>query len=393
MTRMLASVKDVKEAEIALGGQADIIDLKDPSAGALGAVSTATIRDTVAFVAGRRALSAVAGDLPMEPEPIHARVAEIAATGVDYVKIGFFPSPAAEACAAALAPLAARTKLVAVLFADLEPDLGLLPVLNRHGFHAVMVDTARKDGKRLLDHMAMTGIGAFVAGAKALGLRVGLAGSLEAPDVPRLLAFAPDFLGFRGALCAAGRTGVLDAGAMAQIRGLIPEEAAGRRSAGVDYRLLAARGYAPGSIDPALGTDRIFVRDFVLPVEIGAYSFEHGHTQKVRFDVSVDVLRVTDRPEDMRHVFSYDIIMDGIRAIVAHGHVDLSETLAERVAQMVLESPRVTRAVVQVEKLELGPGGVGVRIERKQAKPLAASLGGGEASPAGSGGGRKGAGP
>ena len=114
------------------------------------------------------------------------------------------------------------------------------------------------------------------------------------------------------------------------------------------------------------------MRDFLLPVQIGAYSFEHGHTQKVRFDVTADVLRVTKNPEDMRHVFSYDIIMDGIRAIIARGHVELSETLAEQVAAHVLEDPRVVRVTVRVEKLELGAGGVGVEIERKRAseKPM-----------------------
>ncbi len=376
MTKMLASVTGVEEAEIALSGQVDIIDLKNPSAGALGAAALETIRATVVSVAGRRPVSAVAGDLPMQPELIRARVEKIAATGVDYVKIGFFPSGENAACAAALEAIARRVKLVAVLFADLEPDFGLLPVLAGHGFHGVMVDTARKGGGRLLDHMAVARVDAFVAAAKAHGLLAGLAGSLEAPDVPRLLPFAPDFLGFRGALCAAsGRTGAIDAQAVVKIRALIPEEAPASRSAGVDYRLLAARGYAPGSIDPTLGTDRIFVRDFVLPVEIGAYSFEHGHTQKVRFDVSADVLRVTERPEDMRHVVSYDIIMDGIRAIVARGHVELSETLAEQVAALVLESPRVVRVVVRVEKLELGPGGVGVEIERKRADSKAARKG------------------
>ena len=68
--------------------------------------------------------------------------------------------------------------------------------------------------------------------------------------------------------------------------------------------------------------------------QIGAYSFEHGHTQKVRFDVAADVLRVTAAPEDMRHVFSYDVIMDGIRAIVGARPCQLSEALAEKVAHM-----------------------------------------------------------
>jgi dihydroneopterin aldolase len=368
MTKMLASVADLAETEIAVAGGADIIDLKDPKAGALGAVATDIIRQAVKAVAGRRATSAVLGDLPMEPETVRARAEEVAATGVDYVKSGFFPSANAAACAEALAPIAARAKLIAVLFADREPEFGLLDDFAKHGFHGVMVDTADKAKGRLLDHLPPERIPVFVDRARSLGLKVGLSGSLEAPDIPRLLPFAPDFLGFRGALCdRSQRTAAIDAEAVKHIRSLIPEEQQADRSATVDYRLLAARGYSPGAGDPTLGSDKIFVRDFVVPVQIGAYSFEHGHTQKVRFDVIADVLRVTKNPEHMRHVFSYDIIMDGIRAIVARGHVELSETLAEQVAAHVLEDPRVVRVTVRVEKLELGPGGVGVEIERRRA--------------------------
>ncbi|TIP87778.1 MAG: hypothetical protein E5X63_08075, partial [Mesorhizobium sp.] len=366
MTRMLASVTGVDEAEIALSGGVDIVDLKEPKAGALGAVSTQTIRRTISLIAGRAPVSAVCGDLPMEPETIRAKAEEIAATGVDYVKIGFFSSANAAACAAALEPLAARTKLIAVLFADLAPDFELLPKFAKHRFYGAMVDTANKANGRLLDHLPPERIPGFIDRTKSLGLMVGLSGSLEAPDIPRLLPFAPDFLGFRGALCGhSGRVGSISPEAVSQIRELVPEASRAGGASSVDYRLLAARGYSPGT-DPTLGTDKIFVRDFVLPVQIGAYSFEHGHTQKVRFDVTADVLQVTDHPEDMRHVFSYDIIMDGIRTIVARGHIQLSEALAEQVATYILENPRVVRVTVRVEKLELGPGGVGVEIERKR---------------------------
>jgi dihydroneopterin aldolase len=368
MTKMLASVADLAETEIAVAGGADIIDLKDPKAGALGAVASETIRQAVKAIAGRRLTSAVLGDLPMEPGTIRAKAEEVAATGVDYVKVGFFPSPNAAACAEALAPIAARTKLIAVLFADKDPDFGLLDLFAKHGFHGVMVDTADKTKGRLLDHLPPERNPVFVDRARSLGLKVGLSGSLETPDIPRLLPFAPDFLGFRGALCdRSERSASISMEAVKHIRSLIPEERQADRSESVDYRLLAARGYAPGQGAPTLGTDKIFVRDFVLPVQIGAYSFEHGHTQKVRFDVTADVLRVTKNPEDMRHVFSYDIIMDGIRAIIARGHVELSETLAEQVAAHVLEDPRVVRVTVKVEKLELGAGGVGVEIERRRA--------------------------
>ncbi|TKT69363.1 (5-formylfuran-3-yl)methyl phosphate synthase [Aquamicrobium sp. LC103] len=368
MTKMLASVTGPEEAEIVADGGADIVDLKDPTTGALGAATVDTIRRTVSGLGGRVPVSAVCGDLPMEPGTIAGKATEMAATGVDYVKIGFFPSRNVAACAAALAPLSRQTKLVAVLFSDLDPDFGLLPVFAANGFHAVMVDTADKSNGRLLDHLPPERIPAFVDAARAAGLKVGLSGSLEAPDIPRLLPLRPDFLGFRGALCGdAGRAAAIDPEAVKTIRSLIPEERLAATAPGVDYRLLA-RGYSPDAVNPSLGTDRIFVRDFVLPVQIGAYSFEHGHTQKVRFDVSADVLRMTSNPEDMRHVFSYDVIMDGIRTIVARGHVQLSEALAEQVASHVLEDPRVVSVRVRVEKLELGPGGVGVEIERKRAK-------------------------
>ncbi|MGB3388187.1 MAG: (5-formylfuran-3-yl)methyl phosphate synthase [Pseudaminobacter sp.] len=375
MTKMLASVTDTGEAETAIAGNVDIVDLKDPKAGALGALPIADIGALVAAIAGRVPVSAVCGDLPMDPDLIRAKAEEVAAAGVDYVKIGFFPSEKAAACARALSPLAARVKLIGVLFADKEPDFGLLPVFAECGFHGAMLDTAVKNGSRLLDHMPPTGIPDFTGSCRELKLMSGLSGSLEAPDVPRLLPLKPDFLGFRGALCGpSDRTGKIDAEAVRQIRALIPEERQAEGRSSVDYRLLAARGYSPGAADATHGTDKIFVRDFVLPVEIGAYSFEHGHTQKVRFDVTADVLRVTNTPEDMRHVFSYDVIMDGIRAIVARGHVQLSEALAEHVAAHVLEDPRVMRVTVRVEKLELGPGGVGVEIERRRAKEQSRSL-------------------
>jgi (5-formylfuran-3-yl)methyl phosphate synthase len=368
MTKMLASVQDRQEAEIVFQNGADIIDLKDPGNGALGAVEPDKLLEVIDFISGRRPVSAACGDLPMDPETIRRKVEEIASTGLDYIKIGFFPFGQLAACIGVLQPLASHKKLIAVLFADHlnEYEENLAEKFAAAGFHGVMIDTAKKSAGRLLDHLTPDQIGHFVKDCQAHGLMSGVAGSLEAPDVPRLLAFKPDFLGFRGALCAGlSRMAPVDAQATAKIRALIPEAQGPGAPAGVDYKLLAARGYFPDPAQAGLGTDKIFVRDFVVPVQIGAYSFEHGKSQKVRFDVTADVLRVTRNPEDMRHVVSYDLIMDGIRAIVAQGHVELAETLAEQVAAFVLENPRVTRVVVRAEKLEIGPGGVGVEIERK----------------------------
>jgi dihydroneopterin aldolase len=111
-------------------------------------------------------------------------------------------------------------------------------------------------------------------------------------------------------------------------------------------------------------TDRIFVHDFVLPVRIGAFDREQDAPQKVRFNVDACVARPAQVPERLPEVFSYDVITDGIRGIVARGHVHLVEALAARIAALVLAHPQILSVTVRVEKLEVGPGSVGVEITR-----------------------------
>lgn len=370
MTLMLASVADAAEAEIAIVEGADIVDLKDPFQGPLGALPIATVRDVVAATAGRRLVSAVAGNLEMVPALLRDAAETLAATGVDYVKIGFFPSDAAGACIDALAPLAGRVRLIAVLFADLAIDLSLLSRLAAAGFAGVMLDTAMKGKGRLIDHMDIAALKDFVDACRDVKLAAGLAGALEPPDISRLLLLDPGFLGFRGALCTGrDRKAQLDAAHVKLIRDLIPRERVVKEASEefkVDWRLLAARGY---SVDPMSKTevDRVFVHDLVLPVFIGAYDFERGKVQRVRFCIDVDIRRSTYHAEDMRDVFSYDIVVDAIRLILNRGHVDLVETLAERIADALLSYPRVSRVTTRVEKLDVIEGRVGIEITREHA--------------------------
>jgi dihydroneopterin aldolase len=299
----------------------------------------------------------------------------MAETGVDYVKVGLFPGPRREDCIRALSALAQRTKIVGVMFADREPDGALAPVMANSGFAGAMLDTADKRNGRLLDYIDITGLGEFTDTLRTHRLMAGLAGSLEPPDVPRLLLLAPDFLGFRGALCAGrDRNAGLNAEATAMIRALIPADkrtagAGHPNSAKVDYRLLSARGYGPDKDGTA--TDRVFVRDLILPVRIGAYAREREKPQSVRFNVDAKVLRTGHAVEDMRDVFSYDLVTDGIRMIIAQEHIPFVETLAERIAGLVLAHRRVTGVTVKVEKLDVGPGAVGVEITRERPAEVA----------------------
>lgn len=234
MSRILASVTDRAEALIALECGADIIDLKNPAEGALGALPLAIIRDVVLAIEGQKPVSATVGDLPMEPRTLCEAVRRTAATGVDIVKVGFFGRSGHRDCIEALRDVASAVPIVAVLFADDAPDFSLVPYLASSGFYGVMLDTAIKNGKRLRDHLHDDQLEAFVHEAKALGLLTGLAGSLAVDDLSGLLPLDADYLGFRGALCGgANRVARLEGAHLLHLLNVlhscnkIPEELAG----------------------------------------------------------------------------------------------------------------------------------------------------------------------
>ncbi|MGH8630766.1 MAG: (5-formylfuran-3-yl)methyl phosphate synthase [Burkholderiales bacterium] len=224
MTAMLASVRALDEALLALKLGADLIDLKEPSRGALGALDHAAVRVMVHAVNRRRPVSATIGDIPsMDSEEMVAAVGQMSATGVDYIKIGFFAGERAFECARALSGPARQARLVAVIFADQRYDLTLVDALAAAGFAGAMLDTARKEGKSLRDRRSEAQLNAFVQRARSLGLLTGLAGSLRKDDIAPLLALGPDYLGFRGALCHSGeRVQVLEQTAFNRIREAIP---------------------------------------------------------------------------------------------------------------------------------------------------------------------------
>jgi dihydroneopterin aldolase len=226
MTAMLASVRTLDEALLALRLGADLIDLKEPSRGALGALDHAAVRVMVRAVAGRRAVSATIGDIPeMDPGEMVAAVEQMMATGVDLIKIGFFAHERTRECARALTALAARARLVAVIFADEPYDAALVDTLAAARFAGAMLDTSLKNGKTLRDRRTDAELATFVRRARGLGLLTGLAGSLRREDILPLLATEPDYLGFRGALCLGSeRVQMLDENAFAQIRNEIPRE-------------------------------------------------------------------------------------------------------------------------------------------------------------------------
>lgn len=219
MSGMLASVSNLEEALLAQRCEVDIIDLKQPAYGALGALAIEDVERIVRALAQKNRISATVGDLPMQPEILYAAVLTMAATGVDYVKIGFFPGGDSSACIEKLTPVSREHALIAVLFADSSPDYAVIEQLSQAGFCGVMLDTMDKAAGSLTQLTSMQQLHDFVTSARRYGLLTGLAGSLRAADIATLLPLQSDYLGFRGALCRQHqRTAQLDSGQITLIR-------------------------------------------------------------------------------------------------------------------------------------------------------------------------------
>lgn len=137
-----------------------------------------------------------------------------------------------------------------------------------------------------------------------------------------------------------------------------------------DIRLAFAhpeeRAAASAGADPR---DRISLRDHVVEADIGAFQQERGTKQRLRFNVVVEV-RPHPAPleDDVDRILSYDRITEAIAAELAEERLNLLETLAEKVAERVLAEPQAMRAFVRIEKLDRGPGALGVEIARSRAE-------------------------
>lgn len=206
-TQLLISVTSIQEAQIALENGADIIDLKEPSLGALGALPIETIQAIVAYVKSTRntetmLTSATIGDLPMQPELLLAHVTKLAKTGVDIIKIGFFQTDDYQPCLDALKLVTqADIRLIAVFFAETTYPQGLITAIKHAGFIGVMLDTAKKNGLTLLDHYSQEQRLAFAKNVFKHDLQLGLAGSLRLQHAALIKEINPSYIGFRGGVC------------------------------------------------------------------------------------------------------------------------------------------------------------------------------------------------
>lgn len=228
MSKWLASVQSLEEAQILISALPDILDMKNPSEGALGALNVDTVRRIVKLIDGRCQTSATIGNLPMQEKLISAAMINMASSGVDYIKIGLFPDNNLSNCIVDLAETVKKLKtpIIAVVFADQSLDVDFLPLLKASGFHGVMVDTAIKNGQHLLEHWDLLRLADFVDSAHQQAMLCGLAGALRYEDIKVLQPLGADYLGFRSALCLQHqRTSALDLTLVKQISPAIHAQA------------------------------------------------------------------------------------------------------------------------------------------------------------------------
>lgn len=230
--KLLVSVRNLGEALAAAAHGADLIDLKEPHAGALGALPLADIDALVRALRPRHPalrLSATVGDRPAggdEPaaavlQRVMQRVMQTAACGVDDVKVGVGPDDAA--LLERLGTLAADglprgVQIVPVLIADDGVPHALVDRACALQFAAVMLDTLDKSRGSLVARRPAAELDGFVATVHAHGRLAGLAGSLRVADLPALHASGCDFAGFRSAVCGGDRRGALDASRVAALQ-------------------------------------------------------------------------------------------------------------------------------------------------------------------------------
>jgi uncharacterized protein (UPF0264 family) len=216
--RILVSVADASEARIALAGGVDIIDVKDPSRGSLGAADSSVLREIVDVVGDARPLSAALGDAT--DERVVEDAARAAATfGLAYVNLGFAGTADAgaverfiEAAVRGVRSVSASAGVVAVAYADASragstPPERVIEAAERARAVGVLLDTARKDDGSLFDVMDQVRVGRWVRLAHEAALTAALAGSLGAADLAGALSLGADIAGVRGAACEGGRTG------------------------------------------------------------------------------------------------------------------------------------------------------------------------------------------
>lgn len=217
-TALLVSVRDATEARTAVDCGVDLIDIKEPRLGPLGAATADTIAAVARQVRTERPLSIALGELLELQAARYGGV--LSRAPIRYAKIGLAGAGRVprwwlswrQACAS----LGNSVGHVGVVYVDWHdanapspPDA--LAAFADHGCAAILFDTYRKDSRSLLDHAPRDEFGGWIERARLASKLLVLGGSLTESSLGDLRPFSPDYVAIRGAACRGGRLGQIDA--------------------------------------------------------------------------------------------------------------------------------------------------------------------------------------
>ncbi len=221
---------NIVEARAALAGGADVLDVKNPKEGSLGANFPWAIRAVVDLAGGKVPVSATIGDLDYKPGTASLAALGAAVSGADYIKAGLLgiktqkeAEEMLEGIVKAVKDFDPGKKVVAAGYSDYARVNSISPMLlpavaAKAGADLVMVDTAIKDGKSTFEFMSEQGLLDFISLGHAEGLEVALAGTIGFEHLEMLKRLNPDIIGVRGIVCGGDRRSAIRAELVEKLR-------------------------------------------------------------------------------------------------------------------------------------------------------------------------------
>ncbi len=229
--KLLVSPMNVEEAVAAEKGGADIIDVKNPAEGSLGANFPWVIAQIKSSVS--KPLSATIGDFDYKPGTASLAALGAAVAGANYIKVGLYNIHTIDqaydllsAVSRSVRAFDAEKTVVASAYSDhsrigsLSP-LDLPRVAKKAGCDIVMVDTGIKDGRSTFEFMSQEELSGFISLAHENRLACALAGSIRFEDIPAIRSLAPDIIGVRGMVCGGDRTASIKPELVARLKAMI----------------------------------------------------------------------------------------------------------------------------------------------------------------------------
>ncbi len=243
MPKILLSVRSAHEAAMALAAGVDVVDIKEPSAGALGAASPAVVDEIIRLVDRQAQTSVACGELLQSGLEIGKRLPGSALGGPtadsrspDFVKVGLSGCGSVDDWPQKwrqfLAVLPPRSAPVAVIYADWrEADAPspaeVIEQAQTVKRAAILIDTFDKSGPGLLRVSSLDVVRALIDEARSLKLQIAVAGQLTFDDAVAVAMLRPDYVGVRGGVCRPDRNGNLDQERLVRWRAMVayPDEA------------------------------------------------------------------------------------------------------------------------------------------------------------------------